>query len=180
MASIDLVILGMIKQEPQSAYDLQKNIEYRNISRWVKISVPSIYKKVVQLEKLGYITGKTVKNGKMPDKVIYSVTELGEGHFLDLMELTAREQVGVFLDFNAVVMYLDCVPQDMQRHLIHTIRGRIEELKEQLMSRMPERGHAPAAGMMIMKQQKNLIEALLEWSDALAEMYGSDKNTKEM
>ena len=36
MAAIDLIVLGMIKQQPQSAYELQKNVEYRNISRWVK------------------------------------------------------------------------------------------------------------------------------------------------
>ena len=28
-----------------SAYDIQKLVEYRNISKWVKISTPSIYKK---------------------------------------------------------------------------------------------------------------------------------------
>ena len=46
MATIDLIVLGMLKKEPLSAYDLQKLVEYRNISKWVKISTPSIYKKV--------------------------------------------------------------------------------------------------------------------------------------
>ena len=51
MATIDLIVLGMVKQKPLSAYDIQKLVEYRNISRWVKISTPSIYKKVIQLEE---------------------------------------------------------------------------------------------------------------------------------
>ena len=55
MAAIDLVVLGMIKKQPLSAYDIQKLVEYRNISKWVKISTPSIYKKVIQLEEKGYI-----------------------------------------------------------------------------------------------------------------------------
>ena len=38
MATIDLIVLGMLKKEPLSAYDIQKLVEYRNISRWVKIS----------------------------------------------------------------------------------------------------------------------------------------------
>ena len=38
MATIDLIVLGMLKKEPLSAYDLQKLVEYRNISKWVKIS----------------------------------------------------------------------------------------------------------------------------------------------
>ncbi len=45
MSVIDLIVLGMIKEKEQSAYDLQKNVEYRNISKWVKVSTPSIYKK---------------------------------------------------------------------------------------------------------------------------------------
>ena len=46
MSNIDLVLLGLIKQKSQSAYDIKKNIEYRNIPRWVRISEQSIYKKV--------------------------------------------------------------------------------------------------------------------------------------
>ena len=43
MATIDLIVLGMLKKEALSAYDIQKLVEYRNISKWVKISTPSIY-----------------------------------------------------------------------------------------------------------------------------------------
>ena len=49
MATIDLIVLGILKKEPMSAYDIQKLVEYRNISKWVKISTPSIYKKAMQL-----------------------------------------------------------------------------------------------------------------------------------
>ena len=61
MATIDLIVLGMLKRESMSAYDIQKLVEYRNISKWVKISTPSIYKKVIQLEEKGLITSRTEK-----------------------------------------------------------------------------------------------------------------------
>lgn len=51
MSSIDLVILGIVLEKPQSAYDIQKDIEYHNFSRWTKISIPSVYKKVLQLKR---------------------------------------------------------------------------------------------------------------------------------
>ena len=57
MATIDLIVLGMLKKQPLSAYEMQKLVEYRNISKWVKISTPSIYKKVLQLEDKGLIYG---------------------------------------------------------------------------------------------------------------------------
>ena len=62
MATIDLIVLGIVKKEPLSAYDIQKLVEYRNISRWVKISTPSIYKKVIQLEQKGFIRGTMIKD----------------------------------------------------------------------------------------------------------------------
>ena len=55
MATIDLIVLGIVKQKSLSAYDIQKNVEKHNISKWVKISTPSIYKKVIQLEEKGFI-----------------------------------------------------------------------------------------------------------------------------
>ena len=35
MAAIDLIVLGMLKKEPMGAYDIQKLVEYRNISKWI-------------------------------------------------------------------------------------------------------------------------------------------------
>ena len=86
MATIDLIVLGMLKKESMSAYDIQKLVEYRNISKWVKISTPSIYKKTVQLEKKGFVKGSIVKEGKMPEKVIYSLTDAGQEEFEKLKQ----------------------------------------------------------------------------------------------
>ncbi len=36
MSSIDLVILGIVSEKPQSAYDIQKDVEYHHFSRWTK------------------------------------------------------------------------------------------------------------------------------------------------
>lgn len=64
MATIDLIVLGILKKDPMSAYDIQKLVEYRKISKWVKISTPSIYKKAIQLEEKGLIRGRNRKGRK--------------------------------------------------------------------------------------------------------------------
>ena len=72
MSSIDLVILGIVLEKPQSAYDIQKDIEYHNFSRWTKISIPSIYKKVLQLKEKGYQTyGITPKYDTVDGDTMY-------------------------------------------------------------------------------------------------------------
>lgn len=63
---------------------LKKNIEYRNIPRWVKISEQSIYKKVLQLESKEYIISYKEKEGNMPDKAVYTITDKGNDYLINL------------------------------------------------------------------------------------------------
>ena len=58
MSSIDLLILGMVLERPMSAYELQKDVEAHHLSRWTKISTPSVYKKTLQLRERGYLSGE--------------------------------------------------------------------------------------------------------------------------
>ena len=53
MSSIDLVILGIVLEKPQSAYDIQKDVEYHHFSRWTKISVPLYLSKSTPVEREG-------------------------------------------------------------------------------------------------------------------------------
>jgi len=55
MSSINLLLLGIVKEKPQSAYSIQKDIESHHLSRWTKMSTPSIYKNVIKLQKKGYL-----------------------------------------------------------------------------------------------------------------------------
>ena len=58
MSAIDLAILGMVLEKPQSAYDLQKDVTYHNFSRWTRISAPSVYKRVLRLRDQGYLESR--------------------------------------------------------------------------------------------------------------------------
>lgn len=175
MASIDLIVLGMIKKKPQSAYELQKNIEYRNISRWVKISTPSIYKKVIQLEEKGYLMSETQRNGKMPEKTIYSITKLGEERFLSLMEENADKTVNIFLDFNAVIMNMDLISDDLKAILLDKIELRLEDLKNTLESNRQSKPNIPVIGKQILQQQYDIAVILREWIEEFKREYMRDK-----
>ena len=107
MSSIDLVILGIVLEKPQSAYDIQKDVEYHHFSRWTKISVPSIYRKVLQLSEKGYLQSDIVKGDKFADKVIYSITDQGRAYFKELMASCATSPVPLLFDFNVVITNLN-------------------------------------------------------------------------
>ena len=170
MATIDLIVLGMLKKEPMSAYDIQKLVEYRNISKWVKISTPSIYKKTVQLEKKGFVKGSIVKEGKMPERVIYSLTDAGQEEFEKLMLEIAAKPIRIFLDFNAVIVNLDSLSSENRKLCIDSIEENIKELKSYLEQNIHEKENLPeipATGMAVLRQQFVLAEAIEKWIDSV-------------
>ena len=170
MATIDLIVLGMLKKEPMSAYDIQKLVEYRNISKWVKISTPSIYKKTVQLEKKGFVKGSIVKEGKMPEKVIYSLTDAGQEEFEKLMLEIAAKPIRIFLDFNAVIVNLDSLSSENRKQCIDSIEENIKELKSYLEQNIHEKENLPEipeTGMAVLRQQFVLDEAIEKWIDSV-------------
>jgi len=172
MAAIDLIVLGMLKKEPLSAYEIQKLVEYRNISRWVKISTPSIYKKTIQLEEKGLITGNAVKEGKMPEKVVYSLTEAGEREFERLMLAISASPIRIFLDFNAVIVNLDSLPREQQRICISEIERNIAVLKNYLEENLRDKKELPEipqTGLAVLRQQLVLTEAIETWLTSLKE-----------
>ncbi len=170
MATIDLIVLGIVKKEPLSAYDIQKLVEYRKISRWVKISTPSIYKKVIQLEEKGYIKSTMVKEGKMAEKAVYSLTDAGEKEFEKLMLGISCEPINIFLDFNAVIVNLDSLSSENRKTCLLEIKHNVETLKSYLEENMNSKGKMPEipdTGKAVLQQQYILAQAIETWINSL-------------
>lgn len=165
MSSIELVILGMVIEKPQSAYDIQKDVEYHHFSRWTKISVPVIYKKVLQLKEKGYLESITVKGDRFADKAIYSITDKGIAYFEQLMENCSDMQATFLFDFNVVITNLNKLEKDKAISLIQRIRGNIKRSEETTKKYADEYTDIPLVGRTIFEQQQQLYSSLLEWLD---------------
>lgn len=170
MTAIDLIVLGMLRNEALSAYDLQKLVEYRNISKWVKISTPSIYKKVLQLEEKGLISSHIEKEGKMPEKAVYALTDEGKEAFETLMLELSRKPISFLMDFNAVIVNVQSLPKQRQKECLDNIQTNIKELKAYLRENLDAKekaAHIPPMGMAVLRQQLSLAETIEEWMESL-------------
>lgn len=170
MATIDLIVLGMLTDQDLSAYDMQKLVEYRNISKWVKVSTPSIYKKVLQLEEKGLIKSIAVKEGKMPEKAVYSLTDAGKKEFEALMLEIAEKPIYLFLDFNAVIVNIDKLTPELRTRCLDRIKNGVNELKSNLEENINLKEDAPdipKAGLAVLHQQYILAQAIETWLTSL-------------
>lgn len=171
MSTIDLIILGSLCQSPKSAYDLQKQIEARNLSRWIKIGSFTVYKKVVQYEKKGYVTSETIKSGNMPEKTIYSLTPVGKKTFKELMTKFSLAETRVFLDFNAVIVNLALLDDNDAAECVANIKNSIHNTKRQILEQLPLHEDIPLYGRTILEQQAMILEILEKWEENFEQQF---------
>lgn len=176
MSSIDLVILGIVLEKPQSAYDIQKDIEYHNFSRWTKISIPSVYKKVLQLKEKGYLTSDVVKGERFAEKAIYSITDAGKAHFETLMDTIAEQNVPLTFDFNVVITNLNKMDQPHAQALVSKLRKSILASAEKNAEYAQQYADIPLVGRTIFDQQRLLYQALLAWLDSFSAQFSEEGN----
>ena len=166
MSSIDLIILGIVIEKPQSAYDIQKDVEYHHFSRWTKISVPSIYRKVLQLNEQGYLKSDIVKGNKFADKAVYSITDKGRSYFEQLMNTYVSEKVSLLFDFNVVITNLNKMEKEKALTLIKQLQNNIAISAKANEEYAAEYADIPLVGKTIFEQQRLLYHSLLEWLNA--------------
>ena len=176
MSSIDLVILGIVLEKPQSAYDIQKDIEYHNFSRWTKISIPSVYKKVLQLKEKGYLTSDVVKGERFAEKAIYSITDAGKAYFETLMDSIAEQNVPLTFDFNVVITNLNKMDRPHAQALVGKLRKSILASAEKNEGYAQQYADIPLVGRTIFDQQHLLYRALLEWLDSFSAQFSEEEN----
>lgn len=171
MSSIDLVILGIVLEKPQSAYDIQKDVDYHHLSRWTKVSVPSIYRKVVQLNEKGYLQSDIVKGDRFADKTVYSITEKGRFYFEKLMDTYVSEPIPLLFDFNVVITNLNKMDKEKAIELVAKLRDNISASAKSNDEYAAIYADIPLVGRTIFEQQRLLYRSLLEWLDIFESQY---------
>lgn len=171
MSSIDLVILGIVLEKPQSAYNIQKDVDYHHFSRWTKISVPSIYRKVVQLNEKGYLQSDIVKGDKFADKAVYSITEKVRFYFEQLMDTYASEPVPLLFDFNVVITNLNKMDKEKAVELVAKLRNNIAASAKSIDEYAAKYADISLVGRTVFEQQRLLYRSLLEWLDKFESQY---------
>lgn len=163
MSVIDLILLGIVIEAPTSAYEIQKDVEAHHLSLWARVSTPSIYKKVIQLREKGYLNSEVIREGNMPEKTVYSITESGRSYFEQLMAHYAAQPVVPIFDFNVVIANLSRLSPRRGRELVAEIAASIDRSAAALAQLRELYGDMPYRGRAIIEQQQQVLQALSDW-----------------
>jgi DNA-binding PadR family transcriptional regulator len=74
----DLVILGMLAEQPRHGYELEELIAARGVRNWTDIGFSSIYYVLKRLGKAGWVTSSLEEAERGPARKVYRLTPTGE------------------------------------------------------------------------------------------------------
>ena len=123
------MIMGLINLSSLNAYEIVKQLQWMNIKYWYNIADSTVYATIKSIEKKGYISGTVEKEGNMPDKTIYTLTEKGKA---ELMETLRYAIVTFDFDtniFSIAAFFIDIFEKAEQKQLLEK---RLENLHKYL------------------------------------------------
>lgn len=158
MIEHELLFLGLLKDGPKHGYEIKRLIE-DELSLFVGLKVKSIYYPLKKMEKLGLIRKDVGREGRWPEKYVYSLTSKGEEIFEHLINesFLSIERPYFSIDLSLYFLqYVDKGPAKRQ------LRGRImylKRIKAQLTrfkeSRAGDKNHL----RIILEHDLDLVEA---------------------
>ncbi|MBI5192784.1 MAG: PadR family transcriptional regulator [Nitrospirae bacterium] len=175
MSTVNLIILGLLLDKPMSAYDMAQIVDSWIMRKLLKISAPTVYKNLKVLYKETYITAESVKDGEMPEKKIYSVTEAGRAYFLKLMEYYSGNLNDFYLDFNMFLVNLDKVDKQAGLLMLHNLEKQINQARAWIVQHEQDMKAAEVffAGRMLAKQYRMVLSTLRDWIEEVIVEYSN-------
>jgi DNA-binding PadR family transcriptional regulator len=76
-SKVEVVVLGLLAEEPLYGYDLLDRFRARSMGFWVEVGKASVYQVLRRLERAGAIAGRSQEGQAGPDRRVYRITKAG-------------------------------------------------------------------------------------------------------
>ncbi|MDO9578832.1 MAG: PadR family transcriptional regulator [Candidatus Cloacimonadales bacterium] len=85
MSRVDLVVLGLLAEQPMHGYKIVSFFEKRGLIFWTRVKTASVYKALQRLEKNDFISGEMKLDDNGPPKKVFTITDKGKNQFLEIL-----------------------------------------------------------------------------------------------
>lgn len=174
LSNAELIILSLVKEKPSYAYEIEKQIESKNMRLWVRIGIASIYQILTRLSGKGYLEFEIEREGKAPERKRYFLTEKGKEILKSSVKDALTKLEWYYLDLNVAIDGSDILSSDEIRDCLkkrlETVKYSLNKLRQDV-SAIPLKSkesmikrNVMALRMTEEKLLENLIEEFLTYS----------------
>jgi DNA-binding PadR family transcriptional regulator len=166
-SKVEVVVLGLLAEEPLYGYDLLERFRSRSLGSWVEVSKASVYQVLKRLERDGLISGKSQEGTDGPDRRVYRIAKPGRDRLRRALVDGAgaggpyETGAGVALGFGHLLAAADARKAVDARE--RSLRAAIDAVDAELERAGSDRGAARSISDAMLQQQRTLATAELGW-----------------
>lgn len=161
----EAAILGILCQQSQYGYELEKTIEERGMRVWTKIGFSSIYYALKKLENKGLIKSSMEDVEGRPSRKVYSVTEFGYTAMREKLREVLSQNKKMISSFDLGIAYHFLLESEEVIECLTRYLASLNERETQLKRKMEEREKegVPYRVVALFSRPLALIEAEKKW-----------------
>jgi DNA-binding PadR family transcriptional regulator len=149
-----------VNEKPTYAYEIDKTIDSREMRRWVRVGVASIYQVLKRLEEKDLVYSQKEKEGKMPDRKRYYITESGKAALVATSKRLLSDLEWYYLDLNVGLDTCDLLTPEEKADCLNRRLARVQLNKKRLKEMYPVEND------IVSKRKKAVIRNLIYFRDA--------------
>jgi len=167
ITAAEAALLGLLNESPKHPYQIEKDVQMRNMRFWTELSMSSIYKLLRHLEELEFVTSQTDMTEENRVRKTYTITESGLAALKEKLAELLREPEYVRWSVDVALCNLDvfernvqlAVLQDYRREIVKRI-GEYRDLEAYMLQ-----GGCPIHPLAVSRRPIYLLEGELKWLD---------------
>jgi DNA-binding PadR family transcriptional regulator len=161
----DLLLLGLLLDQPVHGYDLYQKIQAEGIDEWFNVSIAGVYYCLGKLRDQGLVSESRQRGGRSARKSIYRLTEKGRSAFFAAMEAQATSPDRTCLDFDLVIYLLNKLPLQRAANLLERRQAFLTEQAQRVQTALAakrEEGDSPLKSA-ILDHSRCFLEMEQNW-----------------
>jgi PadR family transcriptional regulator, regulatory protein PadR len=167
VARVDVVVLGLLAEEPLYGYELIERYRSRAMDSWAEVGRASVYQALHRLERDGLVSGKAQGGREGPDRRVYRVTRPGRDRLHQgLLERfgrgsTYQSEAGAAFGWSHLLSSDEAKRGMAEREA--TLSAAIDRLADDRSRLQAAKGPANALARRMVDLQESLVRAEMSW-----------------
>lgn len=171
LSDIEAAILGLLYEEPQYGYQLEKTIEGWGMRNWTQIGFSSIYYVLKKLEKKELVESKLEKVEGKPSRKVFTITDPGRQAMKEKLKDLLSWNKKLISPFDLGLAYLNYLePQEVigcLENYLESAQGRIKFLESSV--KMQEELNAPYYVVALFSRPLKSLKTEMDWVEEFIE-----------
>jgi len=173
-SKVEVVVLGLLAEEPLYGYDLLERFRTRSMGFWVEVGKASVYQTLRRLEEHALASGRPEEGTEGPDRRVYRITAAGRARLRAGLRERVADARPYETDAALALGFVHLLPLDDARRAVGEREMALYEWRSTIAGERERASSAPGAAGAVALRMLELQDALAETEQRWLQAFGDD------